>query len=29
MSEEKKVKGVVDLVFLLDSTGSMQECVPH
>ncbi|MGN0866482.1 MAG: hypothetical protein ACI4SG_02235 [Oligosphaeraceae bacterium] len=27
MSEEKKVKGVVDLVFLLDSTGSMQECI--
>ena len=27
MTEEKKVKGVVDLVFLLDSTGSMQECI--
>lgn len=25
--EEKKVKGVVDLVFLLDATGSMQGCI--
>lgn len=27
MPDEKKVKGVVDLVFLLDATGSMQSCI--
>lgn len=27
MSEQKKVKGVVDLVFLIDVTGSMQPCI--
>jgi hypothetical protein len=26
-SDDKKVKGVVDLVFLLDATGSMQSCI--
>jgi hypothetical protein len=27
MSESKKVRGVVDIVFLIDVTGSMQPCI--